>query len=75
MKERPPIYAAQLQIYWIGIRGQPTRGGLPALGGLGEVLTTPYLKKRILLRIVYKNLRAWTDTLAQERDRWRALVR
>ena len=32
---------------WISSRGQPTRGGPPAWG-LGEVLTTPRCKTRML---------------------------
>src|SRR5215468_11096870 len=65
-------------------RGQPTRGGPPAWG-LGEVLTTPHRKKYDVTKHMDKP-RTWTDSLvrpqlrkrdielAQDRDRWRALV-
>ena len=50
------LYGGKLRIYWISSCEQPTRGGLPAWG-LGEVLTTPHLKKKIaILRKVHNFL-------------------
>jgi hypothetical protein len=59
-------YGGQLRIHCRSSRGQPSRGGPPAWG-LGEVLTTPR-RKSMMLR------NAWTIDLAQDRDRWRAVV-
>jgi hypothetical protein len=42
----------ELRIYRISIRGQPTRGGPPALG-LGEGLTTTHRENVSLLRNIH----------------------
>ena len=54
MEEPPPIWKVVANILNKS-SGQPTKGG-PPIWGLGEVLTTPYCKKSILLRIFHKGL-------------------
>jgi hypothetical protein len=66
-------------MYWISSRGQPTGGGPPAWG-LGAGLTNPHRKTSNLLRNVVESLGPgrilWHDPsrLAQDWDRWRAVV-
>jgi hypothetical protein len=78
----------QLWIYWIRSRGQTTRGGPPAWR-LDVELTTPHRKKKLVTKTskaLGRPTCRWVDNikmdlgevdwigLAQDRNRWRAVV-
>ena len=74
MEERPPIWKEVANI--LNKQSRTADKGWPSSLGVGRGANNSYtIKKSILLRNVYKSLGPglilW---LAQDRDRWRALV-
>jgi len=59
-------YGGRMRIYWISIRGQPTKGGPPAWG-FGVGLTTPHRKKEFVAKY-FKAPGIGTDSLARPKQ-------